>query len=254
MILSFGGINVFSVVNVQGEKIVRSGEEQTYHITLQTVNPEQFKTPTHYREQYGEWRIEDANGTILSAGKQTKIELGVYDQYVTIQIPYGFKHISLVTDIIEYQFSAVDANSLFLKSEGTIRTEEKLDINIIECAQHSDCNVFGTCLGQFGYCTNNLCEVKAECRQCVANSDCSEFEEAVEGTIYQCINFKCAPFKEPTFVDTFKKTFSEPITQPTRIEPGQPPQSKQATGILTVGVFLMIGVILFIMLRRSGKI
>jgi tRNA dimethylallyltransferase len=43
MILTFGGIGTFSVVNLQGKNTVRSGEEQTYHISLKTVDPQSAK-------------------------------------------------------------------------------------------------------------------------------------------------------------------------------------------------------------------
>lgn len=250
MILTFGGIGTFSVVNLAGEGTVRAGEEQTYHIQLTTVNPDQFTTPLHYRKQVGVWQLEDANGTLLSPGTTTDLTGGKYDQYVTIQIPYGFSQIVFVAEIIEYQYSAASTSGPWLQDQGTVRIKEKLPINIIQCEQHSDCNVFATCLGQFGYCNNNLCEVKGTCKECIANTDCPSSTD--NSTTYQCNDFRCMPFQQPTILDTIEQTFSQPITEPAPATAGQPIKAQQAPPFLSAGVFVMMLVLGYIFYKRRS--
>jgi hypothetical protein len=249
MILTFGGINTFSVVNLQGKDTVRAGEEQTYHISLTTVNPEQFTTPLHYRKQVGIWQIENANGTLLSPGKITDLTGGKFDQEVTIQIPYGFSQIVFVTKIIEYQYSAAQPQGPWLQDTGTVRVTEKLPINIVQCEQHADCNIYSTCLGQFGYCSNNLCEVKGTCKECIANTDCPN----TNSTTYECNNFKCMPLVQPTLLDNFKETFKQPITEPAPVnKQGDKILAPEAPPFLTAGVFGLMVVLVYILYKRRS--
>ncbi len=255
MIVSFGGVETFSTVSVTGETTVRGGDIQEYHIKLTTVNPEQFSTATHYREQYGRWRIENATGGDISPGKETQIFQGVYDQYVTINIPYNEKKIIFVAEIIEYQYSSATPGGKFIRDDGQVRISQALPIEIAQCSDHSECNVGSTCLGQFPYCNeDNLCEVKGECHECITNTDCLSLEEADASKTYECINFECKEYIEPTQVDILKETFSQPINEPGPAEVGQPPQPKQSSPILSGMVFVMVALVVYLVLKRSGKV
>lgn len=255
MILSFGGVESFSTVSLTGETLVRGGDAQEYHIRLVTVNPEQFSSPTHYREQYGRWRIENATGGDLSPGKETQIFQGVYDQYVTINIPFDQKKIIFVAEIVEYQYSAPSPDGKFIRDDGQVRISESIAIDIAQCADHNECNVGKTCLGQFPYCNeDNLCEVRGECHECISNTDCSLLEEAVEGATYECINFECKEYVEPTAFEEFKESFAQPINEPGPVEVGEAPQPKQSSPILSAMVFIMIALVSYMFLKRSGKL
>ena len=244
MILSFGGFDAFSVINVRGENTVLAGAQEEYEIDLRAVDPEQFRTDTHYREQFGRWSLEDSEGNKLT-GKNVLIEGGVFNQVITINIPFDHAKLYLVADIIEFQHSAADPAGPFLMDNGTIRAEETLEINIIECIDHSGCNVPGACLGKFGFCENNLCELKGECRDCVSNDDCGD------GT-YECVNFECEPVFEPSFIDTIKESFDVPITEPAKVPAGELPQPKQASQGLIIAVVAMIGLAIFLIIRRRS--
>lgn len=246
MILSFGGFEAFSVVNVRGADTVLAGDQEEYEFDLRTVDPEQFRTDTHFREQFGRWRLEDPDGNRLT-GRDVKIEQGVFNQIITINIPFSFKELFLVAEIMEFQHSAATPDGPFITDDGTIRVQEILAINIIECSVHSECNVPGACLGKFGFCENSLCELRGECRECISNNDCVSAD-----TEYECTNFACEEMMQTTFIDTIRETFSEPITEPAKVPAGASPQPKQASTALTAGVvaLLVIAVILF-MRRRS---
>lgn len=258
MILSFGGTDSFSTVDITGKQEVSVGEEVEYEIDLLTVNPAQFETALHYREQYGRWRIESANGTELSPGRQTKILGGRYNQIVTINIPPGNKEIYFIAEIVEYQYSAADPEGPFIRDNGTIRVRQKLQIDIKECTKHADCTSEDLCLGQFGYCTEGLCEIQGACVECVSNSDCADLTEADPDKEYECIDFQCFEYEEPTSVEKFqtqiKETFDQPITEPAPVETGQPPEPKQATTLLSLGVFLMVLLVSYLVLKKKGKI
>ena len=246
MLLSFGGTNMFAVVNIEGKDTVLSGDDQTYFISLRTVNPEQFITEVHYREQFGRWRLETSNGTILSPGKEVKLALGAFQQYVTINIPYEQEQIHLIAEIIEFQYSAPSPGGEFLRSDESLRVQETLVINIAECQGHADCNIPGMCLGEFGFCTENLCEVRGECKECITNEDCEE-----EG--YVCLDFECIIEEEPTFIDEFKESFREPITEPAPVLAGEPPRAKQAPAGLTVITFGLFALVVYLLFIRKKK-
>ena len=227
ILVNLGGSETFSLVNVDAEKTTyRAGEEETFHINLRTVDPAQFTTPTHFREQFGRWRIMDEEGNIVSPGKQTQIEGGVYNQLVTITIPNEYSKIYFVAEIIEFQWSAPDPDGKFIRDDGSLRTEETIELNIVNCVDHAECEVGGTCLGQYGYCTEGgLCEVRGECRECVAASDCAGFDEAISGVTYECIDYQCIEYVQPTFTEQIKESFSEPITEPAPVAEGEDPKS-----------------------------
>lgn len=251
MVVSFQGVE-FSVVGIQGQNTVRAGEEQSYHLQLQTVNPDQFKTATHYREQFGQWRIQDADGNIISPGKSTKIENGAYDQIITINIPFDYKYMVLIAEIIEYQYSTAEAGGTFLKDEGTVREKQVFEITVQQCVDHTECNA-ATCLGQFGYCNEGTCEIKGDCHECVANADCSSNEEADPAKQYQCQDFKCFEYIEPTAIDQFKEAFREPITEPGTVTSGEIPKPKEAPQILSTIVFGMFIVLIYLVVKKRGK-
>lgn len=254
MVLSFGGIETFSGVDFQGNTKVRGNEEQTYSFRLTTVDPEQFRTPVHYREQYGKWHLEDANGTILSPGKEEKIYKGVYQKTITIQIPPGHSKVVLIAEINEYQFGAITPDGEFIRDKGQLRVIKKLDIEIPPCIQHSECNFEETCLGQFGYCNAGLCEAKGECYACAIDSDCSKSENAVGGVKYACTDKVCVKATDETVVDQAKVAFEQPITEPNPVEVGQPPEPKPAPPLLSIGVLIMISLVAFLIMRKKGTI
>lgn len=246
MILSFGGFEAFSVVNVRGADTVLAGDQEDYEIDLRTVDPEQFRTDTHFREQFGRWRLEDQDGNRLT-GRDVQIEQGVFNQIITINIPFGYPTLFLVAEIIEFQHSAATSDGSFIVDDGTIRVQEILTINIIECTLHSECNVPGACLGKFGFCENSLCELRGECRECISNDDCIDAD-----TEYECINFACEEIIQPTFIDTVRETFSEPITEPGKVPAGESPQPKQASTALTAGVVALILILVILVMRRRS--
>lgn len=242
-----------SLINSQGYEKVLAGSEQTYTINLRTVDPKQFETALHYREQFGRWRLETLNGTLISPGTQKQLTAGQYFQDITINIPFEYQQLVLVADIIEYQYSAAKPEGPWLKDEGTIRASEKLIIEVYSCVEHADCAV-DTCLGQFGYCSEGLCEVKGECKDCIAATDCNAFEEAGEGIIYECVNYQCLAVEEPDVIDQVKETFSEPILEPGVVKEGEVPQPKDTPPLLGFAIIILIGVIIFMVSKmKTGR-
>ncbi len=250
MFVSFVGTGEsFSIVNPtkQGEKVM-SGSEEVYNIYLKTVDPVQYETALHYRVQYGRWRIEDAFGEELSPGIEKEIENGVYETSIIINIPYGETEMYLIADILEYQYSASNPEGPWIRDNGIIRSEEKLKIEVYGCIGHADCNI-DICLGQFGYCEEGICEVRGDCQECVSNDDCG----IEEGITYECVNFACKPFIEPTMIDKVKEVFVDPITEPGPVIVGELPQKQEAPVYLNYLVFFMVLLVAYLIYRMKRK-
>ena len=65
---SFTNLVPYSIVNIEGKSEYTGGEKQTFKILLTTQAPDSYTTPTHYREQYGRWRIVDDTEKVISSG------------------------------------------------------------------------------------------------------------------------------------------------------------------------------------------
>jgi hypothetical protein len=256
MIYSFGGETPFTVVNIDGKTEVRAGETQEYFIDLRTVDPAQFTTATHYRQQFGSWQLVDMNSSIISKGTTRIIDNGVYSGYVSIKVPPKRKEFNLVINIKEYQFSAAEEGGEYLRDNGTIRTEQIFPIKVMACSEHADCKAENTCLGQFGYCREGICEVQGDCVACVQDSDCIGAEGATGKLI--CQNYHCTPYKEPTFQEgaqqQFHELFDQPITEPGPVKSGETPQPKPAPDLLRgATIVLLIILVYFIFMLRSRR-
>jgi len=239
--LTFEGLT-YSLVNIGGEEQVMVNSEQTYTIDMKVTPPDQFKTLTHYREQYADWKVVDENNnTIINSPTTPKKINGSYYNQVTIIIPEGYKKLYFVAWIVEYQYSKPDSGDTFVKLDipETLKTET-LTINIIECTTHSDCNELGMCTGQYGWCReDNTCEVKGKCEECITNDDCKT------GI---CQNNKC--YEELTeqktpLVQQVQDTFGTGISENSAA-------SKESTPLLTTLVIIM-GLILGILIYRRVK-
>lgn len=252
MFASFQGLETQSIINAKGTNTVLAGSEQTYSLNLKTVDPLQYKTPLHYREQYGSWRLETPNGTILSPGKLSTLKAGQYNSDVTIKIPSGYPKIFLVAEIKEYQFSAANPEGPWLKDAGSIRVKEKLEIDVQTCATHADCAA-DLCLGEFGYCNAGFCEAKGTCNKCTSSTECSTFEEAKGGVRYGCSDSQCFVVKEETFFDQVKKSFNEPITQPGTVKQGEAPQPKQTPPALGFLILILMGGIFYMISKINSR-
>ena len=253
VIMSFGGNSIFSAVSIKGNEKVFIGAEETYKFQLKATDPEQFKTDLHYRTQYGRWRIENENGLILSPGNEILLSKGIYDTSTLIKIPAGYQQIFLKTEIIEYQFSRTTVSGTYLKDNGTIRAKDILPIEIMQCQIHADCNLDTTCLGKFGYCNaNGLCEMKGDCGTCNTDSDCLKYEKVVPGKEYKCQNSKCQIAMKYNLFDQLQQLFSEPLTEPGKVEQGQLPEQKEIPTIISAGVIIMFIVFAYLLIKRKS--
>lgn len=243
LLLTFSGISPFTVVNIEGKSEYVIGETQTFRILLKTVDPDQFTTPEHYREQYGRWRIEDESGNLLSSGRLTKIENGLYDRIITIQIPEVPS--TLISEIIEYQYSL--AGDSFVMDEGTIREKNELELKLQSCDYDTDCESSSICVGKSLSCENYVCSTAGQCLTCEEDSDCATSE--------RCVNNECFRIIEPTFTEQVKETIAEPITQPGKSEEGIPtPKTAEKYLIYTTLILWVLIGFFFYQLKKKRKI
>lgn len=229
---------------ISGEAIVLASDEQTYKISLETE--EVVPIQDMIVEQYGRWWIEDSAGEILSRGTELELSGGQFNAEITISIPKE-KQVTFIADIIEYKSALVGNN--YVKDTGTIKTQDYIELSVPSCSQHADCSVDSLCLGKFGYCSDNLCEAKGECKTCSIDSDCGE-EDGVE---YMCSDSVCMPKGNKDVFESIKKSFETPLTEVGPVPEGEEPTTKLADPIFQYVVFITIGIVgVLIYKRRKG--
>ena len=243
MISSFTNISPYSIVNLDGKTFFVAGEKQTFRILLKAVDPSQFTTSSYYRTQYGRWRIENKEGKVISTGRVTKIDKGLYDSIVTITIPK--EDSTIISEIIEYQFSKV--GSEYEMDQGTIRDSTIIDLTLQTCDNSQDCIGANLCSGKIGTCQAGKCQSESSCGSCETYKDCP--------VLYQCENKECYKIPEENIQRELTETFTQPVTIPGK-SVDNIPAPKSAPNYLIWAVLLMwtvLGTLIYLYVKRKKR-
>lgn len=244
---SFTNLVPFSIVNVDGKSEFTGGEKQIFKILLSTQAADSYTTEFHHREQYGRWRIEDAEGNILSPGKISKLPSGVYNTVLAVEVP-NKQGAKLIAELIEYQFSRSEMGGDELRDEGTIKDSTEIELTLKSCSTTTDCITNKLCSGKTYTCSDEgLCISEGECSQCDGQADCSAG--------YKCENQQCYKIPETTALKEFLVDYPAPLTQ-TGYTVEDSPTPKSAPRWLFLSVFVMTGVLVYLVSlykKRRGK-
>ncbi len=243
MFSSFTKFSTYSLVNLNEKESFVGGEKVKFAIYLTTTDPEQFKTETHYRVQYGRWRFEDLSGKLISPGKITTLTRGIYNAIVEVNVPH--ENSVFVSEIIEYQY-AKSSEGKWVRDEGTVKEVQTYNLYLETCYDASECSG-SLCSGKLTRCEQSLCISYGECLSCQNNFDCPESNE--------CLNGACYEIQETNVITEIKTTLTGTINEPGLIQDGQPVAQTAPSYliILTIIMWIVLGLLIWQIKKQKKK-